>query len=430
VIKVIYGFDGKKWGKLIGNRFQIMEWDCENKDDFIQAGEKLKDVYKRSNFTFACQQAAEQPKASTPESGKSKKGKPKRKNANCNRTILKRPKLKFCDPNDNQILPSKERSKDNGADIKEDGRNGDIDDDDSDDLYNPFSPIEHPPEEMEEGSVVWAKFKNEPFWPAIFYRMEKEHKIWVYFFDETWKIPNMKRIINPVNEVIPFCCGQDRKEIIMEEGTALDRRKCGKEQFLESLRAAEEYLTSKASGNIANFFTYESEDEISFHDVDEEESATPKRKKRQLKRKTKKDKTPTTFKDVIASQNKSSSSPRNRYKELIKAINKTRPTLKKILAEEIECERHQIFKNGTASQKNMLKHHSGYGPIKNDYVAEHLLERLNRWFLACDIQSHFNSVTYVSEVWLPEAIILGLMGTRNISREDAEKVFLDAADED
>eukprot|EP00112_Aurelia_sp_Birch-Aquarium-sp1_P008246 Seg1903.8 transcript_id=Seg1903.8/GoldUCD/mRNA.D3Y31 product="hypothetical protein" protein_id=Seg1903.8/GoldUCD/D3Y31 len=226
----------------------------------------------------------------------------------------------------------------------------------------------------------------------------------------------MKRTILriPFRNVLHFCCDQEKKDTIMKEGKSSDGQDFQDGQFSKAVKCAEEYLTSKAAGKMDEFFECEAEEEFS---DDDEINAEP------TKRTPDQDKI--FFKDLLSKRSRRTSSSNKTIKDLLKAMDNTRPTLIKIYNGEIESERHKIFTSGTTKQKDDLKYKSGYGPIDDDKMAEDLSDQLLTWFKeSCSKRVNINAVSYVHDVWLPEAIILALMNSKNITRNKAEKIYL------
>lgn len=221
----------------------------------------------------------------------------------------------------------------------------------------------------------------------------------------------------PVINVVPYCCDPCLRQKFMEEGKTSKKYQ---HAFEESVKGAEEYTEERAKGRMLNFFQWEDTDE------EEEEEIEIENNKKTTKQKVN---TALKFKDLLQEKrSKRITTSKQKFSKLLYALDKTRPTLGKIFKEEVQCSRHETFLRGTTHEKNSLKYKSGFGPIDDDEITEEISEKLIRWFKE-DITTpyHINAVTYVSEVWLPEAIILALMNSQNANRETAEDLYLDCS---
>ncbi|XP_065060303.1 uncharacterized protein LOC135687627 [Rhopilema esculentum] len=403
-VEFVHLFDRNECRRM-SKKVGIACWNCSEKANFINVGENLKMKQKCLSFKRAVEEAEKQHESSS----------------SVKRSLNTACKLSTCKKSGHKRESGSEpyHLSDGNADLQYSNENSC--ESEGEDLPAAFTPIKKTPETMARGDVVWAKFKAEPYWPGVFHSIVKgkKPKVWVYFFDKNWNIEGMNRVILPINEkfVFPFCCDEDKKKTFLEEGTASD------DNFMQYVKFAEEYLASKAAGKINDIFEYESQpDDESDNNSLEFPQSTSKRRKLEVVNITP-TKSPTKFKDLVTGKSWRTGTSKEEQKQLLSAIKKTRPTLEKILHGEIECKRHTIFTKGTTKEKNMLKHSSGYGPIDDDKIAEKVLEKLLEWYNNSKKRRRFNSVTYVSEVWLPEAIIMALMDSRNIGRQKAEEIF-------
>jgi len=91
-----------------------------------------------------------------------------------------------------------------------------------------------------------------------------------------------------------------------------------------------------------------------------------------------------------------------------------------VFTETIPCERHKKFKIGTDKNPNL----SWFGPIDDEDQQEEIYDYCNQLFKAnFKTDAKFDSVAYLFEVWVPEAIVKAISRVRRIDMKEAEEIF-------
>lgn len=115
----------------------------------------------------------------------------------------------------------------------------------------------------------------------------------------------------------------------------------------------------------------------------------------------------------------------SQYGDMLSYIRQAKPILKQILDGKRSSERHMTFMSGTTNERNQLKHRAGFGPIGNEAVRTQIMDRLVEF--SREIKGNTLGISYVSEVWLPEAIIWSIQEINHVNRERAEEMFLEGS---
>jgi len=286
-------------------------------------------------------------------------------------------------------------------------------DNDDDDLPAAFSPLKKSVKEYKRGDVLFAKFQRYPYWPAVFFRYVqprgrgKAMHAWVYFFEENSSEGKKVILKLPISRLRDFNC-KERDDLI----------KIGKEfhpsSYCVGISQAEDYLLKRAVGKTKDFFAVVEENNIECTEECPSENVVKKclnvPEKPELK--------------SLTPKRKSTRQERLMNKELTEWIRReSKPLLLNIWKKKIKSFRHNTFMQGGQNEKKRLKFMSGFGPMGEE-ESEEVFGLLVDWFNCECKTSVVNAVTYVSEVWLPEAVINGLMVTKNLTRDAAEKEFL------
>lgn len=94
--------------------------------------------------------------------------------------------------------------------------------------------------------------------------------------------------------------------------------------------------------------------------------------------------------------------------------------LKEILSGSKPSERHAIYTSGRVSEKDNLRRRSGFGPIADENVRDEVMNMLKDYYQELQGTS---GISYVADVWLPEAIIWSISEIDHVDHQRAEKIF-------
>ncbi|KAJ7385406.1 nucleosome binding [Desmophyllum pertusum] len=111
----------------------------------------------------------------------------------------------------------------------------------------------------------------------------------------------------------------------------------------------------------------------------------------------------------------------SKYSNILSYIRQAKSTLKQILNGTKPSERHKIYTCGRVSERDQLKHRAGFGPIGDENLGDEIMTLLLKF------HNEFTGnkdLSYVADVWLPEAIIWSIQKIDHVDRERAEKMFL------
>lgn len=113
--------------------------------------------------------------------------------------------------------------------------------------------------------------------------------------------------------------------------------------------------------------------------------------------------------------------PVSKYSNILSYIRQAKPILKDILNGTKHSDRHETYTRGRVSEKNLLKKQSGFGPVADETLREGIMD------LLMDFYREFCGtvdLTYISDVWLPEAIIQSISKMDNVDTELAEEKLM------
>lgn len=301
---------------------------------------------------------------------------------------------------------------------------------DTEDLPSALSPKKKSKYEYEKGDLVFAKFRTFPYWPALFHQYRSRKKASVYFFEES-TIDNKKTLSVPISSIKPYTCQE--KEYYITEG-----KKKYQEDFQCGLERAHEYLQKRVFLEVPDLFADDEDEDdnddedddqevqengnevvntsnrIDENDGDIEEEQTAEQEKK-------------LNSSIFKSARKSQRKQRAESKPYVNWIIKNgKERLYKIRRGLATSERHRIFFHGSQKERDGLKYSSGCGPVKCEQQSEKLLNILTEWYNQRKefIDESVNVITYVSDVWLPESIILSIQHLKKVSHEEAEDILL------
>lgn len=307
-----------------------------------------------------------------------------------------------------------------------------LQEDEDEDLPNPFTPVKMQPSDFKEGDLVFAKFEKYPFWPAVFYKYMKRRKrkspyALVHFFESATEDNTNKKVYKiSLSKLKSYTC-EERDELIKVGESESD--------FNYGMEKCDDYLTKRALGKISDFF-YAVDEEEDDEDEDEERENEEQKSENDLDE-DKNNKSENVSQEIkstqmspikaIMSYDSNRRSRRNASscnKQLLEWVKQSsKPFLFAVTRGEQTSNRHSTFIKGTQKEKDRLKWSSGFGPLDEDQ-SDDLLRMLVTWYQKEFPESSFNPITYVSEVWLPEAIIRGIANTQQISLSEAELKYL------
>ncbi|RWS02985.1 uncharacterized protein B4U79_10460 [Dinothrombium tinctorium] len=95
-----------------------------------------------------------------------------------------------------------------------------------------------------------------------------------------------------------------------------------------------------------------------------------------------------------------------------------------VYRETIPSERHTKFKSGSDADKSQLKDVPWFGPIDDEDQQEEIYDYCSQLFKSnFKPDGSFDTVAYLFEVWVPEAIVKAISRIRRIELKDAEAIF-------
>ncbi|XP_076103503.1 uncharacterized protein LOC143072465 isoform X2 [Mytilus galloprovincialis] len=304
------------------------------------------------------------------------------------------------------------------------------------DLPEGLSPITGAEYPIAEKDIVWLIWLKFPAWPAFVRRVYRKkrriHKLSLTFIEGCTKMPNRLRVTYRCKTVVPFIDKQKQKFIDQGESSIYDpemRRK-----FREACEKAESFLHQRALSSLNkeefSFFSRESDDEEEIDsDTNMQINSGPNSSDTENRL--------SDTEDVL------SSSPSPNYNSLepsAKEIARIRKMTEKqsklvefvkseemknylldIFYERRKSELHQKFIHGTVKEKNSLRY-AGFGPIYNEEQEEEIVEILKDWLYELP-KKDIPDISYVLDVWIPEAIVYALIKTKSYGRTKAKEQF-------
>lgn len=257
--------------------------------------------------------------------------------------------------------------------------------------------------------IVWAKFYREPYWPAVIKKVNEKtktnpkKKYVVKFLG--WTDCLFK--IQP-NKLVHFACNAKQRSEFMG-------MKMGNEElqgmFDKALVQAEDFMNRKGLGK--GFEDEKDEEHFQIFEDDDAENGEESDVK----------KAPNVPPSTSLSECRKSlraRKPVSKYSNILSYIRQAKPILKDILSGTKHSNRHETYTRGRVSEKNLLKKQSGFGPVADETLREGIMD------LLMDFYREFCGrvdLTYISDVWLPEAIIQSISKMDNVDTAMAEEKF-------
>ncbi|XP_074627914.1 uncharacterized protein LOC141885883 isoform X4 [Acropora palmata] len=376
----------------IKNAKKLFQWNCEGQQKFIEKGRGKQPIKRRFNE----EDSALYTRLIHPK--KSKKGEQHGvvKNNSLENTSVKS-KLDEGIERDKSIVNSSHET------VPESGETSD------EELFKEsFSPKKEE-NKFSVDDIVWAKFYREPYWPAVIKKVNEKtktnpkKKYVVKFLG--WTDCLFK--IQP-NKLVHFACNAKQRSEFMG-------MKMGNEElqgmFDKALVQAEDFMNRKGLGK--GFEDEKDEEHFQIFEDDDAENGEESDVK----------KAPNVPPSTSLSECRKSlraRKPVSKYSNILSYIRQAKPILKDILIGTKYSDRHQTYTRGRVSEKNLLKKQSGFGPVGDETLREGIMD------LLMDFYREFCGtvdLTYISDVWLPEAIIQSISKMDNVDTELAEEKF-------
>ncbi|XP_052101172.1 uncharacterized protein LOC127735131 isoform X2 [Mytilus californianus] len=303
------------------------------------------------------------------------------------------------------------------------------------DLPEGLSPITGAEYPIAEKDIVWLIWSKFPAWPAFVRRVYRKkrriHKLSLTFIEGCTKMPNRLRVTYRCKTVLPFIDKQKQKFI--DQGESIPDPEM-RRRFTEACEKAESFLHQRALSSLNkeefSFFSRESDDE---EEVDSDSNL-------QINCGPNSSDTENRLSD---SEDILSNSPLPNYHSLepsAKEIERLRKMTEKqsklvdfvksaemknylldIFYGKRKSELHQKFVRGTVKEKNSLRY-AGFGPIYNEEQEEEIVEILKDWLYELP-KKDIPDISYVLDVWIPEAVVYALIKTKSYGRKKAWEQF-------
>ncbi|XP_068740202.1 PWWP domain-containing DNA repair factor 3A-like isoform X1 [Montipora capricornis] len=279
-------------------------------------------------------------------------------------------------------------------------------------FLEPFLP-NHQDKKFSIGDIVWAKFNREPYWPAVIKKVTGKRKTDTKFLVKFLAWNDCLFKIQP-SKLVHFACNESQRSEFM--GVKMYTEEL-QGMFQEALFQAEDFLNRKGLGKGLDDDEIDEEQCRIFEEevLDSENDG----KESDVSQTATLPQTPSTS---LSECRKSlrARKPVSKYSNIVSYIRQSKPMLKEILNGSKPSERHQIYTSGRVSEKDNLKRRSGFGPIADGNVRDEVMNMLNDYYQELRGTS---GVSYVADVWLPEAIIWSISEIDHVDHQRAEKIF-------
>lgn len=294
---------------------------------------------------------------------------------------------------------------------------------------------------IHEKDIIWLRVGKLPVWPAyvrkIYKKKKRIHKLSVVFIEGCDQLPKRYRVTYKPKTMVPFFDKQKQK--FMEEGETLSDPQ-SKVKFKESCEKAESYLHQKALSTLNkaefSFFNFINSDDEEEEGSDCSEVIPP----------VAPDSTILSDVEERLSDNEdvniyngcdegiSSQGPSAReMKRLMKMTAKQENLVNFIKTDEMKnylfdifykkkkSERHQKYFYGSVKEQNSLKY-AGFGPIYSEEQEEEIVECTKDWLFEIPSDKR-PPITYILDVWIPEAVVYAMIKVKKYCRKKAWEQF-------
>ncbi|OWF35247.1 uncharacterized protein LOC110443159 [Mizuhopecten yessoensis] len=293
-------------------------------------------------------------------------------------------------------------------------------------LPDGLSPIVGGPP-VSEKDIILIRWRKHPFWPAyvkkIYWKKQLPWKISVIFIQPMENTPVEKITLHYKRKTALSFNDKEKKKILdnlQEENSA---------QFSKACEVAEEYLDKKVLGRWKKGIpglpdTYESDSEDGkipdFMDCGPSVSDSTSE-------------CSSASGDIQPLDDLTNPKDRERY-EKMKLRNQNviayikseemKKYLVKIYHGEKKSERHTKYNSERTKEKTAIRH-AGFGPIADEEQQDDIITMLIKWHQEVQGQTpdQLPNYDYVMDVWIPEAIIQGLVKVKGYNRGKATERF-------
>ncbi|RWS30648.1 hypothetical protein B4U80_00179 [Leptotrombidium deliense] len=296
---------------------------------------------------------------------------------------------------------------------------------------------------FEEKEIVWADFEG-VHWPALVVKVhDKDKEVTVKLIDSSiarkWLV-----ILYPICHLVVFCYSVkmsvdkvkpfDNAEVnkrLLSEGKAIHG-----DGVVKAVQKAEDYSRKRCLGDengAAKLFEDLNEyreplsDEERLDDERLDENVVENSNGKQNNTVVVESDDSSDLRDLIENSAQWKERRRISNSKLLQCIKdgKIENHLLGVYRETIPSDRHIKFKTGSDAEKSQLKHVPWFGPIDDEDQQEEIYDYCSQLFKGnFKPDGSFDTVAYLFEVWVPEAIVKAISRIRRIELSDAEAIFV------
>lgn len=282
-----------------------------------------------------------------------------------------------------------------------------------------------------EKDIVWLKWKKFPAWPAfvrhIYRKKRRIHKLSVAFIEGNSDMPKRLRVTYKSKTIVPFVDKQ--KDQFKMEGENI-QDPVMKRKFIEACEIAENFLHKKAlvSLNREEFSFFGESDEEEEVESDTNESSQPVNHESTMSDVEKRLSDSDSESDYYHTPQTAEPSVKE-LERLRKMTAKQENLVNYIKSEEMKkylldifykrknSTRHHAYFHGTIKEKNGLRY-AGFGPIYNEEQEEEIVDTTKKWLYELP-KKDVPDISYILDVWIPEAVVYALIKVKGYSRKKA-----------
>ncbi|KAK3601191.1 hypothetical protein CHS0354_004391 [Potamilus streckersoni] len=276
---------------------------------------------------------------------------------------------------------------------------------------------------VSEKDVIWLRWKNCPYWPAVVKKIYKKQGRMSVIFIKPNRKGEQLTISNKSHRVVPF--NNPQKEDFMKVGMSLHTEQ--KAEFMQSVELADHYLTKRALGTLDNDLSFILACESPDVDVDDPVQMVDIPF---IKEKVAESEEENNRQTTVALKTLSKKGLRRRVKiikknqKLVDAIlsEDCKAYLLDILHEKKKSLLHTIYKSGTSKQRAKIKNQS-FGPLDEETQMDSIIFTMNKWLKDSQMFNGIDTTSYVFDVWVPEAVVFGLKKLHSYSTKKAWEMF-------
>ncbi|XP_076304915.1 uncharacterized protein LOC143222359 [Tachypleus tridentatus] len=285
---------------------------------------------------------------------------------------------------------------------------------------------------FDKDDVVWVVLKD-LWWPAVVHKVDpKLKKVSVKFIGNP---EGKKGSKTDISMVVTFNDAKMNKKFL-----SLPTSSEESVNLVKAVQKAEDFLRKRCLGikvNAAQFFGFMDRD--FFDSLSESESDSCNLLEAEVVKRQRKfsesssflieDPTTGLTNTQISEDIEVSSSKREKKEEVIKLLRciksgRVENHLLGVYSGSIASQRHTNFHSEVPSERNQLQHSSWFSPFEEEDQQEEIYDYCLQLFKSnFDPVSSFDTVAYMFEVWIPEAIIKAISRERGTSLHEAEIAF-------